>query len=59
MDEEASISQLVRDDNFIFGTTSVQNISEDTTKIGVWRLELAPNGDLITGSIANVLLAEG
>lgn len=59
VDEEATVNQLVRDEDWIFGTTSVQNVSEKITKISVWRLQLDAYGDLLPGTIADAFLGTG
>lgn len=59
VDEEASVSQLVRDDNLLVGTTSVQNLAEESTQIGLWSVKLDTSGLPSIGSVFKAYLVAG
>ena len=53
------MAHLYHDEKSLFGTTSIENLSGDTTQIGLWHIALDHEGLPKQGSVTKVFLTEG
>jgi len=59
VDETAEVAHLFKDGYSLFGTTSVENFTGDTTQIGLWYLTLDHEGLPKQGSVTKSFFTEG